>query len=207
MLRFHVALMAVSAAATLNATRRLSDKCDWPIDLSMELHGSYGDRPASLTGGGVRGRSGNAIIQSMVFRLNAAGYGGFSHPWSGLVQMEIKPGKVYFRGPLLLGFHKMPCRQGRVRKSFGAPASANWRYAARRSASIRSSAPRPRAATPSRATTSPKASRPRPAPATTPSSTRCRQNEQTAFAHPGKNAFKLPVRDAIALPGPHLRVR
>ncbi len=66
--------------------------CEWPIDLSLERDGAYSDRRALAVSSGVRGRSGNAIIQYMVGRLQAAGQGGFTPPWSGLVQMELEGG-------------------------------------------------------------------------------------------------------------------
>jgi hypothetical protein len=46
------------------AARAHKDQCDWPIDLSLERDGTYGDREASAAGvGGNAGRAGNAIIQ------------------------------------------------------------------------------------------------------------------------------------------------
>ena len=54
----------------------------------MSVAGKYTDRKVAVSGGGLHGRSGNALIQAMVFRLNAAAYGGFAKPWSGLLQMS-----------------------------------------------------------------------------------------------------------------------
>ena len=89
-----VALVACAArAASLedgNSSSRLlasAASCAWPIDLSLERDGVYGDRTAASINNGYRGRSGNAIIQYLAVRLNAAGGGGFAVPWSGLVRM------------------------------------------------------------------------------------------------------------------------
>jgi len=64
-----------------------SATCSWPIDLTAERDGTYGDRTALSAANGYRGRAGNAIIQYMAMRLGAASGGGFAPPWSGLLEM------------------------------------------------------------------------------------------------------------------------
>lgn len=83
-------LFIPAVCSALNITRNLGEhvSCHWPIDLSLERDGKYQDRQAKNTDGTLRGRSGNTIIQYMVFRLNAASNGGFAYPWTGIVGME-----------------------------------------------------------------------------------------------------------------------
>jgi hypothetical protein len=102
--RVSIALVLLSharASAVLdeasNSTRLLTSEatsCSWPIDLSLERDGVYGDRVTASINNGYRGRSGNAIIQYLVVRLNAAAGGGFAVPWSGLVRMGNTGGKA-----------------------------------------------------------------------------------------------------------------
>jgi hypothetical protein len=87
--------LTVTSATNITINRRLSQDhstCNWPIDLSLERDGKYGDHKSKIVEGSLRGRSGNTIIQYMVFRLNAASLGGFAYPWTGLVGMETGGG-------------------------------------------------------------------------------------------------------------------
>lgn len=86
-------LLIISTCSAFNnysETRFLRENsaCNWPIDLSLERDGTYQHRQAKNVAGSMRGRSGNTIIQYMAFRLNAASYGGFAYPWTGLIGME-----------------------------------------------------------------------------------------------------------------------
>jgi hypothetical protein len=65
-----------------------NEGCNWPIDLTLERDGQYDHREARKVSGNIGGRSGNTIIQYMVYRLNAASLGGFAYPWAGLVGIE-----------------------------------------------------------------------------------------------------------------------